>query len=203
VSELELCYSGYVCAPYLHTHESVDLKESWIHSKNIEDLFFVTSTFSTESKPYFPESSNHYLLAKFKNNAKILKDLTKHNQDQISFQFNISDELFQRDIVGDTNFVSIYYMEYGEDGEYIQDLADLLVKKSKIEKASLGNLKTYCTIPQKFTFPHFENIIILEVGSEKSYQSVNKYCDQTRRDANRRGLTMTSLMSLSILDKLK
>ena len=94
-------------------------------------------------------------------------------------------------------------MEYGEDGEYIQDLADLLVKKSKIEKASLGNLKTYCMIPQKFTFPHFENIIILEVGSEKSYQSVKKYCDQTRRDVNRRGLTMTSLMSLSILDKLK
>ena len=42
MSKLELSYSGYVCAPYLHTHESVELKESWMASKNIEKLFFVT-----------------------------------------------------------------------------------------------------------------------------------------------------------------
>ncbi|EIJ66417.1 hypothetical protein BD31_I0971, partial [Candidatus Nitrosopumilus salaria BD31] len=28
-------YPGYVCAPYMHTHQSVDLKETWINSKNI------------------------------------------------------------------------------------------------------------------------------------------------------------------------
>jgi len=38
MSKLELSYSGYVCAPYLHTHESVELKESWINSKNIEQF---------------------------------------------------------------------------------------------------------------------------------------------------------------------
>ena len=36
MSQLEISYSGYVCAPYLHTYRSVDLKESWINSKNIE-----------------------------------------------------------------------------------------------------------------------------------------------------------------------
>jgi len=71
MSKLELSYSGYVCAPYLHTHESIELKESWINSKNIEKLFFVTGTFSSESKPYFSDSTNHYLLAKFKDSAKI------------------------------------------------------------------------------------------------------------------------------------
>ena len=40
MSELELSYSGYVCAPYLHTHESVELKDSWIKSKNIENIIF-------------------------------------------------------------------------------------------------------------------------------------------------------------------
>ena len=73
MSKLELSYPGYVCAPYLHTHKSIDLKESWINSKNIEKLFFVTATFSTDSKPYFSDSTNHYLLAKFKDSAKISK----------------------------------------------------------------------------------------------------------------------------------
>ena len=89
MSELTLVYSGYVCAPYLHDHNSVELKESWVHSKNIEKLFFVTGTFSTESKPYFSDSTNHYLLAKFKNNEQVSKDLTTHNQVKTSFVFNI------------------------------------------------------------------------------------------------------------------
>ena len=64
MSRLELSYSGYVCAPYLHTHASIELKDSWMKSKNIEKLYFVTGTFSSESKPYFSDATNHYLLAK-------------------------------------------------------------------------------------------------------------------------------------------
>jgi len=203
VSELQLSYSGYVCAPYLHTHESVELKESWLASKNIEKLFFVTGTFSTESKPYFSDSTNHYLLAKFKDSEKISKDLIKHNQEKTSFVYNIKDDLFQREVQGDTNFVSVYYLEYGEDGEDLQEIANLLLKRDKIEKAGLGNLNTFCLTPSKFTFPYSENIVVIEVASEKSHQSVKKYCDQTRRDVNRKGMTMTNLMSLSILDQLK
>ena len=64
-------------------------------------------------------------------------------------------------------------------------------------------MNTYCLNPSKFTFPYSEHIVVIEVASEKSHQSVKKYCEQTRRDVNRRGLTMTNLMSLSILDELK
>ena len=64
-------------------------------------------------------------------------------------------------------------------------------------------MKTYCTTPSKFTFPYSENVVVIEVASEKSHQSVKKYCEQTRRDVNRKGFTMTNLMSLSILDQLK
>ena len=203
MSELKLSYSGYVCAPYLHTHESIELKESWVNSKNIEKLFFVTGTFSSESKPYFSDSTNHYLLAKFKDSEQISKDLSKHNQEKTSFAFNVKESLFQREVQGETNFVSVYYMEYGEDGEDLQEIANLLLKREKVEKAGLGNMNTYCLTPSKFTFPYSENIIVLEVASEKSYQSVKKYCEKTRRDANRKGLTMTNLMNLSILDHLK
>ncbi len=203
MSELKLSYSGYVCAPYLNTDESLKLKEKWINSKNIEKLFFVTGTFSSESKPYFSDSTNHYILAKFKDSEQISKDLVLHNQDKTSFVFNIKDELFQREVKGDTNFVSVYYLEYGDDGEDLREIANLLIKRDKIEIAGLGNMNTFCLTPSKFTFPYSENIVLLEVASEKSHQSVKKYCDQTRRDINRKGLTMTNLVSLSILDQLK
>jgi len=52
-------------------------------------------------------------------------------------------------------------------------------------------------LPSKFTFPYAENIVIIEVASEKSHQSVKKYCDQTKRDVNRKGLTMTNLLSIN------
>jgi hypothetical protein len=203
MSKLELSYSGYVCAPYLHTHESIELKESWINSKNIEKLFFVTGTFSSESKPYFSNSTNHYLLAKFKDSTQISKDFSIHNQEKTAFVFNIKDVLFQREVQGETNFVSIYYIEYGDNNEDLQEIANILLKRAKIEKAGLGNMDTYCSIPSKFTFPYSENIVVIEVTSEKSHQSVKKYCDQTRRDVNRKGLIMTNLMSLSLLEQLK
>jgi len=203
MSKLELSYSGYVCAPYLHNHDSVELKETWTKSKNIEKMYFVTGTFSSESKPYFSDSTNHYILAKFKDSEQISKDLAVHNQEKTSFVFNIKDDLFQREVQGDTNFVSVYYLEYGDDGDDLQEIANLLLKRDKIEIAGLGNMNTFCLNTSKFTFPYSENIVVIEVASEKSHQSVKKYCDQTRRDINRKGMTMTNLMSLSILDKLK
>ena len=203
MSELEMSYSGYVCAPYLHTHQSVELKDFWLKSKNIESLYFVTGTFSSDSKPYFSDSTNHYLLAKFKDSSKVYSDLESHNQEKISFVFNVRDHLFEREVIGETNFVSVYYLEYGEEGEDYQEIANLLLKREKIEKAGIGNMKTYCTAPSKFTFPYSNNIVVIEVASEKSHQSVKKYCEQTRRDVNRKGLTMTNLMSLSLLDQLK
>ncbi len=203
MSKLVLSYSGYVCAPYLHTHRSIELKETWMNSKNIETLFFVTGTFSSESKPYFADSTNHYLLAKFKDSQLISQDLEMYNQEKTSFVFNIKDDLFKREVQGVTNFVSVYYLEFGEDDEDLQEIANLLLKRDKIEKAGFGNMNTFCLNLSKFTFPYSESIVVIEVASEKSHQSVKKYCDQTRRDVNRKGLTMTNLMSLSLLDQLK
>lgn len=203
MSEQQLSYSGYVCAPYLHNHESVKLKDIWMSSSNIEALYFVTGTFSDESKPYFSESSNHYILGKFKDSQFIVDDLIQHNQEKTSFVFNIKNELFQRFVDGETNFVTVYYLEYGESDDDLHEVADILLKREKIGTGGLGNMNTFCKLPQKFTFPYSENIVVIEVASEKGHQSVKKYCDQTKRDVNRKGLTMTNLLSLSILEKLK
>ena len=77
------------------------------------------------------------------------------------------------------------------------------VKREKIEVAGIGNMTTTCSVPSKFTFPYSENMIVIEVASEKSHQSVKKYCDQTQRDVTRKGFTLSNLLSLSILDQLK
>ena len=203
MSELKLTYSGYVCAPYLHNRDSLELKESWTRSRNIEKLYFVTGSFSTDSQPYFSTSANHYLLAKFKDSSIIEKELSKHIQEKTSFVFNIHDDLFEREVLGETNFISIYYLEYGEDDDDLVEIAGLLLKREKIEIAGLGNMTTTCSVPSKFTFPYSENMIVIEVASEKSHQSVKKYCDQTQRDVTRKGFTLSSLLSLSILDQLK
>ena len=198
-----LSYSGYACAPYLHNQDSLELKDSWVSSKNIEKLYFVTGTFSSDSKPYFSTSANHYLLAKFKNNSIVEKELSKHVQEQTSFIFNIRDYLFEREVEEKTNFISIYYLEYADDNDDLCEIAGSLLKKEKIEIAGFGDVSTTCSIPSKFTFPYSGNMVTLEVASEKSHQSVKKYCDQTQRDVNRRGFTLTSFLSLSILDNLK
>jgi len=203
MSELKLSYSGYVCAPYLHNRDSLELKESWTSSRNIEKLFFVTGTFSDDSQPYFSTSANHYLLAKFKDSSIVTKELSKHIQEKTSFIFNIKDDLFEREVLGETNFISIYYLEFGEDDDDLKEIAGLLLKREKIEVAGLGNMTTSCSVTSKFTFPYSENMIIIEVASEKSHQSVKKYCDQTQRDVTRKGFTLSNLLSLSILDQLK
>jgi len=138
MSELKLSYSGYVCAPYLHNRDSLELKESWTSSRNIEKLFFVTGTFSDDSQPYFSTSANHYLLAKFKDSSIVTKELSKHIQEKTSFIFNIKDDLFEREVLGETNFISIYYLEYGEDDDDLQEIASLLLKREKIEVAGIG-----------------------------------------------------------------
>lgn len=203
LSNQKLSYSGYVCAPYLHNRDSLELKEIWTSSKNIENLFFVTGTFSGDSQPYFSTSANHYLLAKFKDSSTVEKELSNHIQDKTAFIFNIHDSLFEREVSDKTNFISIYYLEYDQNIEDIQEIANLLVKREKIEVSGLGTMLTSCSITSKFTFPYSENIVVVEVASEKSHQSVKKYCDQTQRDINRKGFVLSNLLSLSILDQLK
>ena len=202
MTALELVYPGYACAPYLHNHDSIELKDRWMSSKNIERLYFVTGTFSNESKPYFTDSANHYIVAKFNDNHAIAKDLSRSNQEKTSFIFNIKDDLFSRNVPGETNFISIYYTEFGTPTDQ-QEIANLLIKREKIEIAGIGNMTTVCSHPSKFTFPYSENMVIIVVTSEKSHQSIKKYCEQTRRDANRKGLEMTNMLNLSVLEYLK
>ena len=196
-------FSGYACVPYLHNHESIELKDLWASSRNVESLFFVTATFSEDSKPYFSSSINHFILAKFKNNKKIIKEISAHVQEQPIFVFNLDNIIFERESIGKTNFISIYYLEYGDSTDDLLDVAGYTAKRDKIGISGFGHLELFAKKTPKFTFPYSDHIIMFEVTSEKSHQSDNKYCEQTRRDICRKGIVMNNLVSFSILEKLK
>jgi len=199
----QIASMGYVCAPYMHNHESIELKDNWIHSKNVDDMFFATATFSDEGKSYFLQSANYYLIAKFKDDKKMKKEMEKFKQEKISFIFNMNDELFERETNGNMNYVSVYYLDYTESLNDLIDVADVIAKRNKVGKAGIGSVDLIIKEKPKFTFPYKDNIVVLEVSSDKSHQSVNQYCERTRRDVSRKGITLTNLVSLSILEKLK
>ena len=203
MSENSQNLGGYACAPYLHDHDSIELKDSWVSSKNIESLYFVTATFSEDSKPYFTTSSNHYILAKFKDPEKISKEIRSIDTDKPSFLFKIDDSIFDRPLTEKTNFVSIYYLEYGDSKSDLRDISAHVARREKIYRAGFGNLTLLSKESPKFAFPYSDHIVMLELSSDKSHQSDNKYCEQTRRDIVRKGIVMNNLVSLSILETMK
>ncbi len=196
-------FGGYVCSPYLHDHDSIELKDRWVSSKNIESLYFVTATFSDDSKPYFLTSSNHYILAKFNHHEKISKEILSQNTDKPSFLFKLDDTIFDRPINEKTNFVSIYYLEYGDSKDDLRDVSAHVARREKVCRAGFGNMKLLSKKSPKFAFPYSDHIVMLEISSDKSHQSDNKYCEQTRRDICRKGIVMNNLVSLSILETMK
>ena len=195
--------NGYVCSPYLHDHNSIEQKDLWIGSKNIGDMYFVTATFSENSQPYFSYATNHYILAQFKNHQKISTEMSKNPLEKPSFIFKVDDLLFERQTIGKPNFISIYYLEYGDSHEDQIDVATHVARRDKVGYSGFGHMELFSSVAPKFTFPYSNNIVIMEVSSEKSHQSDNKYCEQTRLDICRKGIVMNNLVSFSLLEKLK
>ena len=194
--------SGYACVPYQHDKFSIDVKDMWISSRNIKYIYFVTATFSDECKPYFPFSANHYLLGKFNDEEKFIKDASKFINSKPTFIFTIDNELFERNLEQQQRFISTYYLEYN-DSDAISDVAKTIVKKDKIRKAGFAHLSLFSHDKPKFTFPHSQKIVVLEVSDERSPQSINQYCQKIRKDISHKGVIMNNFVSLSLLEKLK
>jgi hypothetical protein len=195
-------YPGYVCVPYNHDKITLDVKDMWNSSRNIKSIYFVTVTFSNEIKPYFPTLTNHYMLAKFEDGEKIIKEAGKFTNTSPSFVFSVDEKLFERDTDDEQRFVSMYYLEY-DDLDIMTDIANTIVAKEKIQQAGIAHMDLFCHSKPKFTFPYEDKIIILEVGDNRSHQSICKYCDKISQDVSRKGVTMHNFASLSLLEKLK
>lgn len=191
---------GYLCIP--HDKQSGSLLENWKKSDNIVDIYFVTATFSDESTPYFPNKANHYILASFLEVSKILENIKNYRMDRLSLMFSFSNPLFER--TGDKlNYVSLYFTKYTNGDAEISELANTIARRERVKKASLAQMKLLASEQPKFIFPYSKNLLILELEGKKTHQTDQKYCERTRRDVARMGISLNNLVSFSILEKLK
>ena len=191
---------GYVCTPHeKHCDLLIDL---WRQNNIISDIYFVTATFSDETLPYFPKRANHYILASFTDVQIVLEDMRKKNIEGLSFIFSLNSAFFER--CGEKlNYISTYFTKYSYSEMEICDIENVIIKRERVKKASLANIRILTTDQLKFTFPYSRNVIVLEVEGEKTHQSDQKYCERTRREVARKGISLNNLMSFSILEKLK
>ena len=191
---------GYVCTPHeKHCDLLIDL---WRQNNIISDIYFVTATFSDETLPYFPKRANHYIVASFTDVQIVLEDMRRQNMDSLSFIFSLDSAFFER--CGEKlNYISTYFTKYSYSEMEICDIENVIIKRERVKKASLANIRILTTDQLKFTFPYSKNVIVLEVEGEKTHQSDQKYCEQTRREVARKGISLNNLMSFSILEKLK
>jgi len=203
VSKAGALEGGYVCAPYLHNGSSSKLRETLEKSDYIDDMYFVTATFSEDGSAYFPSRTNTYLLARFKDQKQTMKEVERYKQDKPTFVFTRDDEFFERLSHDKLNLVSVYYLEYGHSNSDLSDLAMTVAKRQRVRRAAAGSLALSSTESPKFTFPYGDNLVVLEVSSDNSHQSDNKYCEKTRREVARKGITLTNLLNLSVIEKIK
>ena len=197
---MESKVQGYICTP--HEKLSAPLLNHWKRSNNIDVMYFVASTFSSESMPYFPNKANHYILASFREKDIVIEDINRQSNDRLSLMFNLNSSLFER--AGERlNYISIYFTKYTYGNIEIEDLTNAIFKRDRVKKASLASIQILTPGQLRFIFPYSKNAIVLEVDGEKTYQSDQKYCERTRREVARRGILLSNLVSFSILDKLK
>ncbi len=192
---------GYLCAPYLHDDSSQELKDTLQRSAYIDDMYFVTATFSEDGRAYFPSYTNTYLLARL-NSKNVIPEIEKYRQEKPTFVFARNGELFQRDLDGKLNYVSVYYLDDQSENDIMQ-VAPIVAKSNRVRRAETASLCLSVKENPKFTFPYGNNLIVLEVTSDGTHQSDNKYCEKTRRDVARKGIRLTNLVNLSIIDKIK
>ena len=191
---------GYVCTP--HEKQSDSLINLWRQNNIISDIYFVTATFSGETLPYFPKRANHYIVASFTDVQIVLEDMRKKNIEGLSFIFSLDSAFFER--CGEKlNYISTYFTKYNYSEMEICDIENVIIKRERLKKASLANIRILTTDHLKFTFPYSKNVIVLEVEGKKTHQSDQKYCERTRREVARKGISLNNLMSFSVLEKLK
>jgi hypothetical protein len=192
---------SYLCIPH---HASLDLAlEKWKGSQRPKRMYFVTATFTEETRLYFPGRANHYILISNlglqdkENTTEIISTQERH-----VFEFKITTTLFER-LCERLNYVSIYFMRYSYGQKELIDLATSLAKRDRVTKAALAEMTISCSMKPKFSFPYSRNLLILEVDGGRTHQSDQRYCEKTRRDAIRKGMSLSNLFSFSILEQFE
>ena len=172
-------------------------------SERPKRVYFVTATFTEETRLYFPGRANHYILISnpSQQNEEDTTEIVSTYERHV-FEFKITTTLFER-LCERLNYVSIYFMRYSYGQKELIDLATSIAKRDRVTKAALAEMKVSCSMKPKFSFPYSKNLLILEVDGGRTHQSDQRYCERTRRDAIRKGMSLFNLFSFSILEEFK
>ena len=195
---------GYVCVPDGHNEASDTLQSLWKNSLYIQNMYFATSTFSSEGRSYFPDHANHYLLASFSDTESVRKDLAETASEYTSFMFPTKESLFDKPSMAKLNYLSVYFIKQSYDSENVKDLEDVFLRRrERLRTASLAEMQLIPDLPLKFPFPYSKDLIMIELENEKSHQSDQRYCEKTRKEVIKKGIDINNLVSFSILSELK
>lgn len=190
----------YLCIP--HRANLDNALEKW-NSYAVKNAYFVTATFTDETVLYFPGRANHYILISFADGHRVHETTdTVSDYDMPVFEFKITTTLFER-LCSRLNYVSIYFMRYSYGQRELTDLASAIAKRERVTRAALAEMRVACSMKPKFSFPYSKNLLILEVDGGRTHQSDQRYCERTRRDAIRKGMSISHLFSFSILEEFK
>ena len=111
---------------------------------------------------------------------------------------DFSSQLFERS--GDKlNYVSLYFTKYTNGDAAISQLANAIARRERVKKASLAQMKLLASEQPKFIFPYSKNLLILELEGEKTHQTDQKYCERTRHDVARMGISLNNLVTFLFL----
>jgi len=193
-----------VCVPYMHDEGSKRLKVYWRDSSNIIDLYFATVTMSNEFRSYLTEYVNHYLIATYNDREEVVEDIYTYIPSSISILFSNRLELLDRPRISRLNFVSVNVLKRGYGRVEVKDLESVFQRKQwRIKTANLARMQLIPERMLKFAYPYADNILLLQLDSDESHISEQRYCEKVRLDVIRRGIYVEHLMSLSVLEQLK
>ncbi len=180
------------------------LKSQWLESSYVRDLYFATVTYSNEFESYLTEHVNHYIVASYVNRDNVVKDIYRYVPSRLSIFFSSRRDILDRPKISRLNFLSVNVLKRGYGRLEIKDLEYVFARKQwRIKSASLASMAVIPERALRFSYPYADNILLLELDSEESHLSEQRYCEKVRMDIIRRGIYVENLISLSILEQLK
>ncbi|MCS7141937.1 MAG: hypothetical protein NZ888_07120 [Candidatus Nitrosocaldus sp.] len=192
------------CVPYTHEEGSRRLKAHWKDSSNVIDLYFATVTMSNEFRSYFTEYVNHCLIATYSDVDEVVEDVYTYVPSSIAMLFSNRLKLLDRPRISRLNFVSVNVLKRGYGKVEVKDLESVFQRKQwRIKSANLARMLMLPEGMLRFTYPYADNILLLQLDSDESHISEQRYCEKVRLDVIRRGIYVEHIMSLSILEQLK
>ncbi len=193
-----------VCVHYMHDENTKNLKSQWLESSYVRDVYFATVTYSNEFASYLTEYVNHYMVATYVNRDAVVKDIYRYVPSRLSIFFSSKKDILDRPKISRLNFISVNVLKRGYGRLEIKDLEYVFARKQwRIKSASLVNMAIIPERALKFTYPYADNVLLLQLDSDESHISEQRYCEKVRMDIIRRGIYIENLINLSILEQLK